>query len=174
MEEAIACLNEHFPKVLDENLEDDVESIFSNDITPDQVHYRTTTLNPVHLALNLNILAFIEACRTVPLVYPPPIDSDVIHSESSSKRDPRDEDRHQTELLIRAQKLYAHVNSLRKPGDRALYLKELTNVGGLLAYKVPEKSPIAKYLSQERRERVAEQINYAILRMFPLPISCYC
>ncbi|KIM62179.1 hypothetical protein SCLCIDRAFT_1215531 [Scleroderma citrinum Foug A] len=170
VEEAIACLNEHFPKVLDESLEDEAHRTLSHDITSDQVQYRTTTINPVHLTLNLRVLAFIETCRTVPLIYPP-LDSDSIgldsppHSKCPPEGDPLEEDRHQTELLIRAQKLYAHVNSLRNSADRALYLKELTNVGGLLAYTVPEKSPVARYLSQERRERVAEQINYAILRM---------
>jgi len=69
----------------------------------------------------------------------------------------------QTELLCRAQKLYSAANSLQNPSDRATYLKELGNVGGLLAYKHPEDSPMAKYLSQERREAVANQINSAIL-----------
>jgi len=171
VEEAIACLNEHFPKVLDESLEDGAHKALLDDITPHQVQYRATTINPIHLTLNLRILAFIETCRTVPLIYPP-LDSDSIgldsptHSECPPKCDPLEEDRHETELLIRAQKLYSHVNSLRNPADRALYLKELINVGGLLAYTIPEKSPVARYLSQERRERVAEQINYAILCMF--------
>jgi hypothetical protein len=39
----------------------------------------------------------------------------------------------------------------------------LDQVGGLLAYKVPEKSPMARYLSQGRREAVADQINAAVL-----------
>jgi solute carrier family 66 (lysosomal lysine-arginine transporter), member 1 len=70
---------------------------------------------------------------------------------------------HQMALLTRAQKLYALSNTLQNPLDRATYLKELENVGGLLAYKVPEKSSMAKYLTLERREAVADQINRAIL-----------
>lgn len=67
------------------------------------------------------------------------------------------------DLLTTAQKLYALSNTLPNPVDRATYLKELENVGGLLAYKVPEKSSMAKYLTLERREAVADQINRAIL-----------
>jgi hypothetical protein len=77
--------------------------------------------------------------------------------------DPVTDERYQTELLIRGQKLYASVELLRKPEDRATYSEELQNVGGLLAYKVPERSPMSKYLDQARRESVAEQINRAIL-----------
>ena len=32
----------------------------------------STTVDPLHLSLNLRILAFAKACRTVPLPYPPP------------------------------------------------------------------------------------------------------
>ncbi|OJA21294.1 hypothetical protein AZE42_10716 [Rhizopogon vesiculosus] len=79
------------------------------------------------------------------------------------------DERYQTELLLRGQKLYASVELLRKQEDRATYLKELENVGGLLAYKVPELSPMSKYLDQARRESVAEQINCAILYHSSLP-----
>ena len=72
-------------------------------------------------------------------------------------------DSQQMALLTTAQKLYALSNTLPNPVDRATYLKELENVGGLLAYKVPEKSSMAKYLTLERREAVADQINRAIL-----------
>ena len=72
-------------------------------------------------------------------------------------------DSQQMALLTTAQKLYALLNTLPNPDDRATYLKELENVGGLLAYKVPEESSMAKYLTLERREAVADQINRAIL-----------
>lgn len=73
-------------------------------------------------------------------------------------------------LLTKAQKLYALSNTLQHPLDRATYLKELENVGGLLAYKVPEKSSMAKYLTLERREAVADQINRAILNTTGRPL----
>jgi hypothetical protein len=69
----------------------------------------------------------------------------------------------QLALLLRAQKLLAQLNTLPNAADRATYLEELKNVAGLLAYKIPEKSSVAKYLTLERREAVADQINRAIL-----------
>ncbi|KAH7889382.1 hypothetical protein F5I97DRAFT_520274 [Phlebopus sp. FC_14] len=161
VEEAMTLLNDHFPKVLaDDDYESDAGSVATQDWSEEKVQYTTGTVNPTHLSLNLRILAFIEACRTVPLVYSHPhcrrATSPVL---SKPPEDAQDGDKHQVELLIRAQKLYASVNLLRKPEDRSTYLKELSNVGGLLAYKVPENSPMAKYLHQERRDRVADQIN---------------
>lgn len=126
-------------------------------------------LDPTLLSLNLRIHAFIEACRTIPLPYAPshrttPIAPPEPRTNLSRDPDLMADERYQTELILRAQKLYALVELLRKPEDRATYLKELENVGGLLAYKVPEMSPMSKYLDQARRERVADQINRAILR----------
>lgn len=68
-----------------------------------------------------------------------------------------------TDLLCRAQKLYAEAHSLKDPKDRGIYLKHLGQVGGLLAYKVPESGPLATFLTQERREDLAVQVNQAIL-----------
>ncbi|KAF9246135.1 CTLH/CRA C-terminal to lish motif domain-containing protein [Melanogaster broomeanus] len=183
VEEAIVLLNQHFPKVLAEDAaydttDADVEmEISDEDANPDRLEYTTETVNPDHLSLNLRIHSFIEACRTVPLVYVPPNRStgDLMSEDLDntvappSKCDTRGEDNYQGALLIRAQKLYATVNGLRKQEDRATYLKELSNVGGLLAYKVPENSPMLKYLHQERRNRVAEQINSAILHSTNMP-----
>lgn len=135
-------------------------------------------MDPTHISLNLRILAFIEASRTVPLEYDPHLQAtrstSPIPAEKLKQRSPiyelddTDSEAKQTEQLDRAKKLYTAANSLRKPSDRASYLEELGQVGGLLAYKYPEDSPMAKYLSQERREAVANQINSAILRMFSL------
>jgi hypothetical protein len=154
--------------------------VTDENVNPSRLEYIAETVNPNHLSLNLRILAFIEACRAVPLIYTPPtrstenptsMDTDVaMVAASPIKRDPKEEETHQEELLICVQNLYATVNALRKSDERAIYLKELSNVGGLLAYAVPEKSPMAKYLHQERRERVAEQINSAILRSLFYPL----
>lgn len=59
---------------------------------------------------------------------------------------------------------------ISKPSDREQYREELKNVAGLLAYTVPEKSLMSRYLSQERREAVAEQINSAILSSCSQPV----
>lgn len=66
-------------------------------------------------------------------------------------------------LISRGRKLWALANALPQFKTRDTYRKELENVGGLLAYKVPEESPVAKYLSYERREATADQVNRAIL-----------
>ncbi|KAG1754644.1 PQ loop repeat-domain-containing protein [Suillus lakei] len=166
IDEATALLNEHFPSVLAPSSVSSSETLSSADSSPDRIEYTSrTVLDPTLLSLNLRIHAFIEACRTIPLPYVPPHQTTTPEPSTNLSRDPdlMDDERYQTELILRAQKLYALVELLRKPEDRATYLKELENVGGLLAYKVPEMSPMSKYLDQARRERVADQINRAIL-----------
>lgn len=120
-----------------------------------------TSVHPSHLVLNLRIQAFAEACRTTPLPYPPvPVESS--YSSTSAKDDPDTIDR-QTALLKSAQKLYALAKMLPSKEDTTRYMMELESVSGLLAYPVPEKSTVSEYLSQSRREAVAEQIDCAIL-----------
>lgn len=168
MDEATTLLNEHFPLVL---AEADPPVRPRSSIQSDHVEYvAPTSVDPTHLSLNLRILAFSEASRTVPLDYMPHAERTTAMPSAhppqafkSSVHDHDDPAAKQTELLFRAQKLYSAAGMLKNPSDRARYLKELGNVGGLLAYKHPENSPMAKYLSQERREAVAEQINAAIL-----------
>lgn len=159
----------HFPAVLSESVAAPVsEEIDPRPPTDNLEYVSSTSTEPAHLLLNLRILAFSEACRTIPLEYPPKKDAmDTFETLMDDSAGPSPgEDQQQMELLVRAQKLYALSNTLPNPADRATYLKELENVGGLLAYKVPEKSSMAKYLTLERREAVADQINRAILSMF--------
>jgi hypothetical protein len=66
-------------------------------------------------------------------------------------------------LLRKAKELYTEAGALPKPTDTALYLTELAQVSGLLAYTNPENSDVAPYLTQERREEVADQVDKAIL-----------
>jgi hypothetical protein len=164
VDDAIVLLRTHFPSVLRENGPDtsaDPRPSSSNNIE----YVSSTSTEPAHLILNLRILAFSEACRTVPLENPPStLTSSISTTPAQSPADMEDSpDSQQMALLTTAQKLYALSNTLPNPVDRATYLKELENVGGLLAYKVPEKSSMAKYLTLERREAVADQINRAIL-----------
>jgi hypothetical protein len=174
VDDATSLLNMHFPLVLDETGSYTPEPPSPSTSTSEQVEYiALTSVDPTHLSLNLRILAFIEASRTIPLAYVPhsqESSGEPTPSEKSKSQSPiyelDDTVAKQTELLCRAQKLYSAANSLQNPSDRATYLKELGNVGGLLAYKHPEDSPMAKYLSQERREAVANQINSAILCTF--------
>lgn len=166
MDDATDLLREHFPSVLSDCIPADPQPPKS----AGHDYVAATSIDPSHLTLNLRILAFIEACRTIPLEYSPPKSRGVtippalegLVPKALDGEDPEAIER-QLALLSKAQKLYALVSMLPKPSDRAVYAKELKNVGGLLAYKVPETSSMSKYLSQERREAVAEQINSAIL-----------
>ncbi|KAF8077865.1 CTLH/CRA C-terminal to lish motif domain-containing protein [Lyophyllum atratum] len=168
VDEATSMLNEHFPSVLAGPVPERISEAIP--------YACPTSVDPAHLTLNLRILSFIEACRTVPLPYPK-MDGDTPeppHTSPQQELQAMDVDssppfEQQLRLLSKARKLLGLAEMLTKPGDRDLYLKELTNVGGLLAYKVPEHSTISKYLSQERREAVADQINRAILDRVRLP-----
>lgn len=166
VDDAISLLNTHFPAVLNPD-----PAVISAAQTPEtQTTFKYTPSNsvdPAHLHLNLNILGFIESARTVPLPYhppgartslsPPPLPVPPTNKERAS------DDKAQAIILHKAQKLYSQAGSLPKPDDRALYLKELSQVTALLVYVKPEDSVMAAYLSQERREAVAEQIEGAIL-----------
>lgn len=52
---------------------------------------------------------------------------------------------------------------------RAMYLKELESVTVMLAYTDLERSPVRKYLDQNRRVALAEQINSAIMFRTGMP-----
>jgi CTLH/CRA C-terminal to LisH motif domain len=179
VDEATGLLNEHFPVVLSETELDIPQPSAPRKSAPGLA---LTSVDPTHLSLNLRILAFTEASRTVPLEYIPHLDEADDHSSStlpaksapspkSPIYDQDDPEGKQTELLCLAQKLYLSANQLQNANARAAYLKELGNVGGLLAYKHPENSPLAKYLSQERREAVADQIDTAILCMLVISVG---
>ena len=153
-------------------------------ITANNMDYvSSTSTEPAHLLLNLRILAFSEACRTIPLEYPPksgPTPTDTashppFEIPSTTPDRYADNNGQQMALLLRAQKLLVQLNTLPNAADRATYLEELKNVAGLLAYKIPEESSVAKYLTLERREAVADQINRAILsRLFMSPLIPVC
>ncbi|EGN93267.1 hypothetical protein SERLA73DRAFT_189809 [Serpula lacrymans var. lacrymans S7.3] len=168
VDEAITLLNKHFPNVLDLS-EVETRMPGQNESASKRAEYvLPNTVHPAHLSLNLHILAFIEACRTIPLLYTPPEPSSKMAFESVPKvtdttNVAEDDEQHQMDLLSRAQKLNTEAGRLEKSTDQDLYLKELENVVGLLAYKDPERSPMSKYMSQERRGRVADQIDGAIL-----------
>ena len=130
------------------------------------------TIEPAHLYLDLRILAFIEASRTKPLLFSstrPTSDPEPVLrvSPQSNIRDLSSEvdgDAHLTRLLKHVYELYDCAQALQDPHERAEYQHELSAVSSLLAYKVPEQSPMAKYLTQDRRQVVADEINSAILR----------
>lgn len=161
IDEAIMLLNKYFPEVLSLSsslrFEDTLVSSSKMDyLAPNSVYSS-------HLVLNLRIQAFIEACRTTPLACPPDYTTSESPSSPPSFKVPLDTIDQQTALLNNAQKLYAVVKMLPSEEDISRYMKELESVTGLLAYHVPEDSPVSEYLAQERREAVADQIDYGIL-----------
>jgi len=181
VDDAIVLLQTHFPSVLHENdsgsVSTESKTAELRPLSSNNTEYvSSTSTEPAHLLLNLRILAFSEACRTVPLESPASTHPAVTNSISTPPQALADMEENpnyltqQMALLTRAQKLYAFSTTLQNPLDRATYLKELENVGGLLAYKVPEKSSMAKYLTLERREAVADQINRAILNTVGRPL----
>jgi hypothetical protein len=178
VDQATSLIDKHYPDVLSvassptESM--DLDTSRSEAETDSETEYFfVKSSEPLHLLLNLRILSFIEACRTVPLEYPPqpsdPTNMDVDSSTSKKRNSDHLEldgpslEQRQNELIISAQKLSQLANTL-PPANRASYQKEMDNVLGLLAYRTPEKSSMAKYLSQARREAVADQVNAAILR----------
>ncbi|KJA27109.1 hypothetical protein HYPSUDRAFT_131638 [Hypholoma sublateritium FD-334 SS-4] len=173
VDDAITLLNTHFPAVLAG--EDDgggAPGERARAAASNVEYISSTSTEPAHLYLNLRILAFSEACRTVPLPYPSAARPDSpapAPAPAERAADGEEYQEQQMALLNRAQKLYAYLGTLPH-ADRPIYLKELENVGGLLAYKVPEKSSMAKYLTLERREAVADQINRAILKRTNQPL----
>jgi len=182
VDEAIELIRTHFPKVLPPELDTPAEPLPSDPSTSSEaLQYESdTSVDPTHLLLNLRILGFIEAARTVPLPYyppgvtatsPPPRETSPALREARDVTDDPELSEQQLVLLHKAQKLYSEANCLPKATDRALYLKELAQVSALLAYPHPEKSIMAPYLAQDRREAVAEQIDRAILRTSPTPLT---
>ncbi len=158
-------------------LSEDTEEVPTSTSSPGRWDYLpSTSVNPEHLALNLRIQAFIEAARTIPLPYYPPGSSTPLPHppllSATTKLPPEDEDTEMLgpeseeaneQLLHRVQGLYSDANALTRAEDRARYLHELKDVGGLLAYIKPENSPLAAYMTQRRREGIADQIDGAIL-----------
>ncbi|KAG6868235.1 hypothetical protein C0993_005935 [Termitomyces sp. T159_Od127] len=147
VDDATRLLTSHFPAVLAGPAPDRPRPAGPRRIADAIPYAPATSTDPRHVALNLRILAFIEACRTRPL----PGDDAVTTCTD------------QMTLLKMAQKLLAHAQMLPDDADRKTYSAELNNVGGLLAYKVPEESPMKRYLAQERRDAVADQVHRAIL-----------
>lgn len=166
VDEATHLLNTYFPAVLNQDEVDTPStSPFSSAYSSSskdaaalplqaRVNYTSqTSTNPIHIALNLRIQAFVESARAFPL--PNPDNSKSVSDDKCNKR--------QVELLHRAQRVYAEVEALQDKEIKMIYRKELSTVGGLLAYRIPEESPMKHYFDQSRREAVAEQVNSAIL-----------
>ena len=122
------------------------------------INSSSISLEAHHIDMNLHIQEFIESLRTKPLLRSPRPSTD---APVPSLRDLPAPDH--IKQLKRAHQLTVMVNALPSTSDRAIYRKELESVCALLAYLIPETSLVSRYLSMERREAVAEQVNRAIL-----------
>lgn len=171
VDDATVLLNRHFPSVLSGRKLQTTPPMPPETRISNIIEYvAPTSVDPAHLTLNLRILSFIEACRTIPLVPPQSIPHAERQLTPVPENPPDDEAssplalmEQKIKLITKGQKLHELAKLLPKLEDRTLYIQELNNVGGLLAYETPETSPISKYMSQERREAVADQINCGIL-----------
>ncbi|KAH9180647.1 CTLH/CRA C-terminal to lish motif domain-containing protein [Lactarius sanguifluus] len=181
VDDAIELLGANFPSILSSS----ATSPYSESTMTTRVEQSpslTFTIEPAHLYLDLRILGFIEASRTKPLLHsstrPSTLDTEPLPrvSPQSNIRDLSSEvdgDAHLSRLLKHVYELYDCAQALQDPHDRAEYQHELSAVSSLLAYKVPEQSPMAKYLAQERRQVVADEINSAILHRAGSPPISY-
>lgn len=158
VDQAISIIKDNFPNVL---LQSALYPRPDETVPPMSIAYvSSTSVQPVHISLNLQTLAFIESARTFPLRYPPdPL-------EKAPQPVPHNSIEKQSELLMQARKLHAAVKLLRDAESRSVYAQEMENVAGALAYPIPETSAISKYFSLERRQSVAEQVDRAILGMW--------
>ncbi|KAI0322249.1 CTLH/CRA C-terminal to lish motif domain-containing protein [Amylostereum chailletii] len=179
VDDAIQLLNRHFPAVLAPSSADPPPPNPAKPSAPsDTLHSIIPfSFDPSCLFLDLRILAFLEACRTVPLDPKNPTAPASEPDTSSTIPDPTltptpDADLHLARLLKHVQELFALAQSLDSAEDRTAYQHELGKISTVLGYKVPEDSPSAKYLAHSRRVTVANEINSAILYRLGLsPVS---
>ncbi|KAG8734188.1 hypothetical protein FRC11_009844 [Ceratobasidium sp. 423] len=141
------------------------------------------SVNPAHILFNLRVQQFVEAIRTVPLApsskehdeasltesikVEEVEDAEVIsqednqHKISTSAKSPPEA--RQRRLFQLASGLYQSIKTLACPADREIYAKEVEQVCSLMLGPSPEASLAAPYLSMNRREAVADQVNSAML-----------
>lgn len=118
-----------------------------------------------HVRLNLQIQQFIESFRQIVPSAPSSPASSIGSLNGSSSGSGG------ATLNVALTALHGlHADALRMmPAPRSVYLQEIKDVGGLLAYTDPENSTLSGFLDQARRVALAQQVNAAILRE-----SCSC
>ena len=159
-------------------------------ISPTTPHLTTspvsTSTAPAHLLLNLHILDFIECARTIPLPYyapdcscqyqyqcrSVPITSNGAVSHAADRDDQtyaynwNRRNKGRPALLHKARQLFLEAKQLLRPADRMAFLGELARVTAIIAHAHPEKSELAPFFEQARREAVADQVEAAFLGMY--------
>lgn len=113
-----------------------------------------------HVRLNLQIQQFIESFRQIVPSAPSSPTSSIGSLNGSTGESVSVA---LNVALAALQGLHADASRMR-PEHRSVYLHEVKDVGGLLAYTDPENSTLAGFLDQARRVALAQQVNAAILR----------
>lgn len=156
----------------------------------DRPHAMFASLEPSHIALNLQTQAFIEFVRSAgsssrPDDVPAPSSSspkrpltDLANSTgsleggdgspaasmiSSASSAVSQKTAHLALSLSYCQALWRRAGELPDPSERVVFLKELESVSALLSYPDPWASPARRYMEQSRRDGLAERVNAAIL-----------
>ncbi|WWC70046.1 uncharacterized protein I206_103990 [Kwoniella pini CBS 10737] len=171
---SVDLLKTYFPSVLDDSLEiksSTINGFESNYINPKypsnhSIPVLIKSTIPSHVKLNLQIQQFIESLRQL---NPSSSSSSIPSSPSSSIGSLGNSGTLSsssiglTHTLSAAQGLHSEAKKL-SPDIRAIYLQEIQDVGALLAYADPENGPLKGFLSQDRRIRLSEMVNSAILK----------
>ncbi|WWC62028.1 uncharacterized protein I303_104615 [Kwoniella dejecticola CBS 10117] len=175
---AVDLLRTHFPSVLDESLGPGPDQPVTNGSSSHYIYPKypsnhsvpvlIKSTNPSHVKLNLQIQQFIESLRQLN-----PSSSNGTGSMPSSPSSSigslgnsgslSSSSMGLTHTLSAAQGLHSEAKKL-PPDIRAIYLQEIQEVGALLAYADPENGPLKGFLSQDRRIKLSEMVNAAILR----------
>ncbi|WVR07099.1 hypothetical protein IAU60_004138 [Kwoniella sp. DSM 27419] len=117
---------------------------------------------PSHVRLNLQIQQFIESFRQVSPSSPAPSSPSSSIGSLGNSGTLSNSTATLTNALTAAQGLHTEAKKLSAE-VRAMYLREIKDVGALFAYSNPEKSILKGFLEQSRRIRLADQVNAAIL-----------
>ncbi|WVQ72497.1 hypothetical protein IAR50_002052 [Cryptococcus sp. DSM 104548] len=130
-----------------------------------------TSSDPSHVRLNLQIQQFIESFRQMNLGSSTSSPASSISSLANSQlTNGGGGGETLTHALAAAQGLHAEAKKL-KPEVRAVYMQEIKDVGALFAYENVEQSPLGGFVKQERRIRLSEQVNRAILESQGVPVE---
>lgn len=171
LDNAILLLEEQFPSILRVDFEE-VDQSQRELLSPTTRSTVTPhTVEPAHLLLNLHILSFIEAARTMSL--PQRCTDPTCCRRLSAPPSPTSPHwrgtyggqacKAQPALLKKLALLFSEAKQWLRPADRIAYLGELARVSAIICYSYPEETELAPYFSQARREAVADQIGRAIL-----------
>ncbi|WVW83974.1 hypothetical protein I302_105997 [Kwoniella bestiolae CBS 10118] len=167
---SVHLLNTHFPSVLDETLPQ-ISNGHSHSLPSSSrptyqppnhaIPVLPNSTDPAHIKLNLQFQEFIEHFRQLNPSTPSSPSSSIGSLNGSGSTGSGSTNL--TNALIAAQGLHAEAKRL-PPEIRAIFLKEINDAGALFAYSNPETSILSGFLDQERRIRLSEMVNGAILK----------